>query len=181
MIKATDNDSTGPQTADCIVTLVHGTWPWGFWRRQPPQGDPTGGGTQLSSPTKEIRERLEGAGLVCEIHPFVWSGLNSLDEREQASKRLAEQLRCHQTRNARALHAVIAHSHGGNVTLRALWHLGSSEYPLCVATMGTPFVNVQALPPEFRRFKAFQPMVVLIWGDHLVLAVVLHPRARFHI
>ena len=141
-----------------LITLVHGTWPHGFFR------------TFFWTPRRRHRSPLwfeDGSPflsrLSTELHdiphkitPLLWSGANSIFVRDKAAHVLAEYLLAEHAEHPQATQLVIAHSHGGNVALRALHHLeqrdvsqscADSANPL-VVTLATPFIEVH--PGRFR-------------------------------
>jgi hypothetical protein len=87
--------------------------------------------------------------ICCKINAFTWSGANSIWERDKAASRLAKLLEEAGRTNQGAPQLIIAHSHGGNVALRALSRLAPNSLkrhteqrkPLLV-TMATPFIEV---------------------------------------
>ena len=111
-------DSADSSTAGAlIITLVHGTWGRGFL---PPLREE---GTWFAAGS-DFRKTLAGAlnkhQLSFSMYPFLWSGANSVRERDRAAHELAEHLRAKQLEHSNSTQVVIAHSHGGNVALRAL-------------------------------------------------------------
>jgi hypothetical protein len=146
-----------------LITLVHGTWPRGLFprlvrfkqrvrkltrRRQswkpPPiwfeEGSPFL--ARLSAALHDIPHK---------ITPLLWSGANSIRVRDETAHVLAEYLSVEHAEHPQATQLVIAHSHGGNVVLRALHHLqkrdasqlyrADSANPL-VVTLATPFIEI---------------------------------------
>jgi hypothetical protein len=90
--------------------------------------------------------------------PLLWSGANSIFVRDKTARVLVEFLSAEHAEHPQAIQLVIAHSHGGNIALRALHHLrqrsasqeceADSANPL-VVTLATPFVEVH--PADFGR------------------------------
>ena len=85
------------------------------------------------------------------ITPLLWSGANSIFVRDEAAHVLAEHLSAEHTEHPQATQLVIAHSHGGNIALRALHHLqqrdasqacGADRANPLVVTLATPFIEV---------------------------------------
>src|SRR5687767_2382730 len=103
-----------------IVTLVHGTWGQGLFRKS------RKGAPRWFEPDSDFQARLrasferENIGVV--IAPFLWSGSNSLKARDDAGKGLAAQLIQQDADNPGSRQLIIAHSHGGNVAIRAVDH-----------------------------------------------------------
>jgi hypothetical protein len=122
----------GPQTTDVVVTLVHGTWAYGAAWTQPD-----------SAFCQQLREELQGCGAASvTFSRFDWSGGNTHFDRRLASVRLRKHLLGLLRTEPDARHYVVAHSHGGNVTLRAV----RSSPALCrkisgIAAIATPFLT----------------------------------------
>lgn len=138
---------TDPQVK---VTLVHGTFASkAEWIRK-----------------GQMTEALEAAGIAHE--PFVWSGGNSHRARTKAARELADHLERERLPGVRQ--AVVAHSHGGNIAVHAVWRHGKVEDgSIPVVTLATPFL--------FASRKSFRPEVwitaVLVALAALVLGPVL--------
>jgi hypothetical protein len=87
------------------VTLVHGTFakdaPW-------------------TLPSSSLRQALEAQldGKI-EFLTFAWDAKNDNDSRARATEELVKQVSGQIRGYPTAVHAVIAHSHGGNIVLRA--------------------------------------------------------------
>ena len=154
-----------------IVTLVHGTWPRGFI--------PGLGHLFRSAPSpywfeakSEFRRRmsaeLEARNINHEIVHFLWSGNNSLRERETAALKLVAELKRQGEDDPSATRLVIAHSHGGNVTLRALEDLEGEESAL-VVTLATPFLDL--LPARFVQGRKLIGVIELM-GILVVLSIL---------
>jgi hypothetical protein len=79
------------------------------------------------------------------ITPLLWSGANSIFVRDKTAHVLAEYLSAEHIEHPQAAQLVIAHSHGGNIALRALYHLrklnGSQFVNPFVVTLATPFIE----------------------------------------
>ena len=137
---------------DLFITLVHGTWPRNVWRDvflTPFYGKwPSGFRPKWLwfADSSEFRNRLTAAlskrGLSARISPFLWSGANSVRERDKAAHKLVEHIRAKQSDYPSSTQVVIAHSHGGNVALRALDQLGVTGDEIFIATIATPFVEI---------------------------------------
>jgi hypothetical protein len=146
-----------------LITLVHGTWPRGFFprlfrfkqwvrglmgRRQPWEPPPfwfEDGSPFLARLSTELQD------IPHKIRPQLWSGANSIRIRDETAHALTEHLAAEHAENPQATQLVIAHSHGGNIALRALHLLHQPDDPrLCradganplVVTLATPFVEV---------------------------------------
>ena len=101
------------------------------------------------------------------IAPLLWSGANSIDVRDETAHALAEHLSAEHAEHPQATQLVIAHSHGGNIALRALHHLKQRDAsrpraePL-VVTLATPFVEVHHADLGFFRPFFFRGAMVVI-------------------
>jgi hypothetical protein len=109
-----------------VVTMVHGTW-----ARNAAWVDPA---SQFGT---GLRDSLAPALVV----PFRWSGRNSVKARSRAVSELRVHIEDIRLRYPDARHALIAHSHGGNVVLSALADPQLARETLGVATLGTPFLS----------------------------------------
>ena len=135
-----------------LVLIVHGTYanpPRGFQTRiQEPFWWQGGGGFVTA-----LDAALERHGSIarCSL-PFLmsdkpllwsgWSGENSEAERRRAAYDLAECIRSlGDDRRIRRVH-IVAHSHGGNVTRRAMRYLGAHRHFVSsIIYLGTPFLH----------------------------------------
>jgi hypothetical protein len=149
---------------DLFITLVHGTWPRNVWRdvfltpfygKWPTRSFPR---SLWFADGSEFRNRLcaglSKRGLSARISPFLWSGANSVRERDKAAQELAEHIRAKQFDHPGSIQVVIAHSHGGNVALRALDQSGVTGDEIFITTIATPFVEIlptKLSPAETRR------------------------------
>jgi hypothetical protein len=184
-----------------FITPVHGTWPRGLFpriarfkqrvreltwrqRRDPPpplwfeEGSPFL--ARLSTELGDIPHK---------IVPLLWSGENSIFKRDKTAHALAEHLSAEHTEHPQATQLVIAHSHGGNIALRALHDLhlrdasrsygAESANPL-VVTLATPFVEVHhadfGLKPAFVRIAVLIAIITL-----LHLSVAMPAWERLHL
>jgi hypothetical protein len=169
---------------ELLVTLVHGTWPHGLFpriarlkqrvrdlsrrqRRDPPppfwfeEGSPFLArlGTELGDIPHKIK-------------PLLWSGENSIYERDKTAHVLADHLSAEHAEHPQATQLVIAHSHGGNIALRALHHLyqpddsrscgADSANPL-VVTLATPFIEIHRADFGQRPYLVRTALVAGIW------------------
>src|SRR4051794_9707379 len=137
---------------DVFVTMVHGTWPRNVFRDvflTPFYGRWPGGFVPKNlwfADGSEFRNRLTAAlskrGLSAQISPFLWSGANSVRERDRAAHQLVKHIRIKQSDYPSSTQVIVAHSHGGNVALRALDQLGATCDEIFIATIATPFVEI---------------------------------------
>ena len=116
------------------------------------------------------------ASLDWPVRAFLWSGANSVHARDCAARELSDQLRKDlQDPDAKAV--IIAHSHGGNVALRALQHLDFMADRIRVVTLATPFLRV------FARTSLRLPSMViwLIWMlIYFILIVIGAVAVKVH-
>jgi hypothetical protein len=107
-------------------------------------------------------ESFSKKNIRCEIDAFLWSGANSILDRDHAALRLSEQLE-DEWRVVGSPQMLIAHSHGGNLAVRTVSKMTTTpnhkdRTPLIV-TMATPFVELHSyLNPEL-YLKAMQGLV----------------------
>ena len=156
------------------IILVHGTWGRGFFPKGQLEGScedfPAEAGTDAASEgakrwfekgsefRRTLEERLEGLSLECSFWPFRWSGANSVFARDRAATKLADELKTH-LQNQGAMPIIIAHSHGGNVALRALSHVEGAN-GVGVVTLATPFLRVFVRAPPKLDFLVW----ILLWA-----------------
>lgn len=106
--------------------------------------------------------KIRGAGQDVEVIPLHWSGANSDFDRFAGARALAKLLR-HLEKSGRP-HAIIAHSHGGNVTMEGLLQARRRKQVSSVVSFGTPFF--------LRRLKLI-PWIIAVF--QLVLGAVITP------
>ncbi|TKB24220.1 hypothetical protein FCL47_18710 [Desulfopila sp. IMCC35006] len=126
-----------------VITLVHGTWaqnaPW----------------IQESSPLRTALQRALGKDTV--FRPFLWSGENSFAGRLAAAEDLRKFLQEGIEQSPGGRQVIIAHSHGGNVTMKALENCEYAQNIDAVVCLATPFIMT--------RLRQF--------GEHSMLVIVL--------
>ena len=112
------------------------------------------------------------------IKPFLWSGANSVFEREQTAAELANKLATQREASRDAQQIVIAHSHGGNIALKALQYLEARgaadtpmDVPIGVATLATPFLQIYRVPENSSRSEAYFN-IAFVFGCLLWIFVV---------
>jgi hypothetical protein len=181
-----------------LITLVHGTWPRGLFPRiflfkqrvrglmrrkrlgAPPfwfeEGSPF-----LARLTTELRD------ISHKIKPLLWSGENSIFERDKTAHVLAEHLSAEHAENQQATQLVIAHSHGGNIALRALHDSqkrnasqvdGADNANPLVVTLGTPFIEVHQADFGHRPLQ-IRGVVVLVTFIFVAAAALLLFKVSF--
>lgn len=139
-----DHDSR----SEDVVILVHGTFARG--------ADWTKGGSQLS---EGLRERFPGAQQV----RFDWSGKNNHSARMKAGEELAALGETLAEGGCRRIF-LVAHSHGGNVSLYSLRSKRMRDLVSGIVFLGTPF-----LPTEHRDVSFLSWIVTLLATWLLVL------------
>ena len=181
-----------------LITVVHGTWPRGLfpkivrfkqWVRGLMRRKRLGPPPFWFEEGSLFLDRLstELGDIPHKITPLLWSGANSIFVRDRTANVLAEYLSAEHTEHPQATQLVIAHSHGGNIALRALHHLhqrdasqlygADSANPL-VVTLATPFVEIHQADfggrPSVIRWAVLLAMYYVL----RLLAVWLFPSAR---
>ena len=149
-------EGNGPNgQATFVVTCVHGTWGRGFfsprsgYQPQSPVGPSVRRWFEPASAFQQnIEQALRALGLQAKFDYFEWSGDNSVFERDKAGGALAERLRSQSERFPGHTKVIIAHSHGGNVAMRALHRLSGTPETIRVVTLATPFVDVFYTPGD---------------------------------
>lgn len=132
---------------DYALYYVHGTW---GRLRLPFQARKPFWFESKSAFRHELEQRLSEAGLQYNSWAFRWSGANSLAHREYAAQSLARKIRQNNIKHPGRCHVIIAHSHGGNVALRAAKILETvdsdrenfSDVKLKIVTLATPFIQL---------------------------------------
>jgi hypothetical protein len=133
---------------ELLITLVHGTWGRGFLFLRD-EGRWYADGSRFNT---RLADALLKQGLTTKVAPFLWSGANSVVERDIAARQLSEDIRANQSEHRSSINVLIAHSHGGNVALRALDHLGAASDEVFVVTLATPFVEI--LPAKLSKMES---------------------------
>lgn len=90
----------------------------------------------------KIASRLRAA-LNAETVSFSWSGGNSHSERKAASQELAKAIKIDAQEHPDSLRSIVAHSHGGNVAIRALRELEVETNINWLICLGTPFLILE--------------------------------------
>jgi hypothetical protein len=166
---------------ELLITLLHGTWGRGFFPRLRTQDQ-----RPLWFETKSpFRRRLsaELTDIPHEINQLLWSGSNSIFERDKAAHALATHLIAEQIKKPQATQIVVAHSHGGNIALRALEYLKNhgASHPLIV-TLATPFIEIHPTrfddKASFIRLALVSSLFVLLMFGILFLNVFLELPGR---
>jgi hypothetical protein len=157
-----------------LLTLVHGTWGRGFFPRQRAKSrrpfwfeDGSPFLARLSAELGDIPHK---------ITPLLWSGANSIFVRDKTARALADHLAAEHAPHPKTTQLIIAHSHGGNIALRALHHLrqrrdasqlseteGSKPF---VVTLATPFIEIHQA--DFGRRLLYARLALLVTSVYLL-------------
>jgi hypothetical protein len=145
--------AAAPQS-EVRILLVHGTWARGFFRQAPYHPDMPRWFEKGSTFSTTLQRLIEGMGLKPVLEePLLWTGANALLHRAEAAQRVAQKLK----KLPPVPCLVVAHSHGGNIVLRALEELDDSVTArIRVITLATPFVELFLPHPGARNFERLQ-------------------------
>jgi hypothetical protein len=121
---------------EVIVHLVHGTWPYGPFKRKPTKEEKV-----WFDPDSEFCRSISSElGARVEFVPHLWSGSNTFRARSLAAADLALELAAAvNSSHPDSAHVVVAHSHGGTVSASAVGFLSDSvarriESLICIST-----------------------------------------------
>src|SRR5262249_27317480 len=117
------------------VTLVHGT-------QLIPVKRSALWSDSRSSFSKQLIALAEQFDADITVTPFNWRGANSIIRRDRAAESLAEFLRHEHGEFPDSIQIVIAHSHGGNLALRAFERLAKVQPLPLLVTLATPFMSI---------------------------------------
>jgi len=144
-----------------VIITVHGT------NSQHPDDEGDRWWQKGSPFTAELEAAFaKRSGPEVEILPLHWSGLNSDYGRLHGAAQLARTARS--LERAGTPYSIIAHSHGGNVTLEALAQLPPSNLRGGVVTFGTPFFTrrLKMVPWLIAVFQTVMGLVIapiMVW------------------
>lgn len=157
-----------------LITLVHGTWGRGFFPRRQRQNRLPLWFEEGSPFLARLSDEL--GDIPHKITPLLWSGANSIFVRDKTAHLLAEHLSAEHAQRPQATQLVIAHSHGGNIALRALYLLrtrdasqpcGAEVPPPLVVTLATPFIEVHKADfgrrPQYVRWAVLSAVWLPLW------------------
>ena len=155
-----ENSKSSPWTYDpetmppnsYLITLVHGTWGRGFFPHDRKLGFRRAAWKdKLKIPKVEPRwfdrdsdfqRKLSGLYGHHQVRSFRWSGSNSIFARDLAARKLAKLLDNDLARYPSLQPAIIAHSHGGNIGVRAIQLMQGDKTRVRLVTMATPFLRL---------------------------------------
>jgi hypothetical protein len=146
-------------SAKLVVHSVHGTWPYGLWRQMFRKASRAT--TNKEPPWFENHSAFQAevaalTGQHLEWVPYTWSGRNSFEARHLAAKGLSKHLTAWFEKEPEAEHVVIAHSHGGSVSVEAAFILdGQGQNRLSkIITLATPFAEIKPSQRDIRELAA---------------------------
>ena len=183
-----------------LITLVHGTWPRGLFPRVARFKQWVRGLMRRANVwahphfglRKAVRFWLASApnsrDIPHKIKPLLWSGANSIFVRDKTAHDLAEDLSAEHAEHPQATQLIIAHSHGGNIALRALHLLHQPDGSrLCeadganplVVTLATPFIEVQHADFGNEPSLVRAAVLLALWIPSWVLTKAFFPVNEF--
>ena len=136
----TDLEKSFVMDESVAIFLIHGTFARGAaWT------------TQDSTFRTQLEKDLNALNYHdVRFHVFEWNGRNTHKDRRQAAVCFERILRSSIRRDPSTRHFVVAHSHGGNIAIRALRRSRHfSEMPVGVITLATPFLKFTKMPSSF--------------------------------
>jgi hypothetical protein len=138
------------------ITLLHGTWGQGFLKNDTESH--TSNSKRWFSSNSEFSNNLinnlKERGIVCRVTSTLWSGSNSIVARDEAAAILAQHLNSQHKEHPNTKQIVVAHSHGGNVALRATNYIEFTEN-INLITIATPFIQIRRRPISIWLDMAF--------------------------
>jgi pimeloyl-ACP methyl ester carboxylesterase len=154
------------ETPGVIITLVHGTW----GRTRLPFSPPNWFEPE-SSFTGCFSQELASRNIQAAIHPFLWSGKNSLFARSEASVKLTQLIEKNAEKHPSAKQVIVGHSHGGSVALLAVRKLWTNVDPIIV-TLATPFMEIVKSPPVGEEAKIKRYIATALPSVGLLLTLI---------
>jgi hypothetical protein len=128
---------------------------------------------------RELTDALKSRQLSFTTRVFLWDGANSIASRNKAAASLATQLEELAIEHPNDPIVIVAHSHGGNVALRAAHIAGKPSIEnLRVITIATPFLQIRTYTSFYEDGVAFDTpyldvVVPFLLGSISVL--LIHP------
>lgn len=154
-----------PKPNPVVVHLIHGTWPFGPFRKR------SGNVKAWFEEGSLVRDGLLPVGNAKpDVRVFQWSGRNSVDARGQAAIAFLRHLESALDERPDTHHVIVAHSHGGTVAAHALalgdtTAKGTSRLKALIC-MATPFAYVRPVQTgtTMRAFTALAALLVaIVW------------------
>lgn len=167
------------QSPELVVHLVHGTWGRGFFpRRRSARSQRKPLWFESGSPfTTEFINACQAKGIEAELRAFLWSGANSIRERDIAAEALCAALASSHAGRPAARQIVVAHSHGGNIALRALHRSATEGYEVGevhVVALATPFIQMFSVDPAIYAGTIVRFALMLCFGLCFFFESILH-------
>jgi len=181
-----------------LITVVHGTWPRGLfpkitrfkqWARGLMRRKRLGAPLFWFEEGSPFLDRLstELADIPHKTRSLRWTGANSIFVRDKTGHILAEHLSAEHAEYPQATQLIIAHSHGGNIALRALHLLRqpdssrlheadeADEANPILVTLATPFIEVQHADFGEQPTLVRVAVALALWTPSWVLTKALFP------
>jgi hypothetical protein len=150
------------------ILLVHGTWGRGLFPR-------LRHALRMSGMWFDERSRFCEALrswviLPVEFSAFRWSGSNSARARNKAALELSRVVEERMSRNPFDQHAIVCHSHGGNVALQAMHYLGQPSSRILLITLATPFLQIfqNDVGLRFRWISSLTYLMLAVFMSHVL-------------
>lgn len=141
-----------------VLHFVHGTWGRGLLPRRPGRHrkvEPFWF-EQGSLFNRRLQNHLSSSSRIIRCRTVLWSGANSIVARDAGARRLLKSLLRAERLYPGAAQFVVAHSHGGNVALRALKlaeDQGANLTNVRIASLATPFIRLFGANKEILAMK----------------------------
>ena len=161
-VHSEDGLPLGQSTADITVIAIHGTFAQGAqWTKT------------TSALSKKIRAGIENKGRTLAWHCLSWTGGNRVTDRNQAVALLHAALDTVLTSSPERPVILLAHSHGGNIALKAAESF-TRHKNLHIVTMATPFLFAQPRPDAERLISVVGCCCVIVsfLAGWLLLALI---------
>lgn len=125
------------------LTLVHGTWGRGIFpsrrvSRSPFWFEP---GSLFRS---RLKEELDRRALEVNVQYILWSGSNSIKARSDAAEGLSARISYLDSDPINSFHFIVAHSHGGNITFKAINDCELVNHKTHCCYVAVPFLQLFA-------------------------------------
>lgn len=136
-----DSQARDQTSRTVAVSLLHGTWGRGFFPRARSEHEPPRWFESSSQFAASLNVRLRNSNVTCVfVEPVQWSGGNSLTARSNAVADVIASMKQVASVYPGIVRVVIAHSHGGNIAMRAIEEIDVGCRPAGLATLSTPFI-----------------------------------------